>query len=132
MLTGTTTLGQMTQIPVMNNTSTGEHSQPVNPLTITSATLSATNPNGTLLLDTTQAKQGETATITVTATDPADHTTVTQTFVVTVGAYGGPASPTINFRPFANATTVTLPKTPPGQVQLNGQSGYPEHDPRAR
>ena len=49
--------------------------------------------------------QGETSTITVTATDPADHTTVTQSFVVTVGAYGGPTSPTINFRPFANATT---------------------------
>ena len=67
-----------------------------------------TNPNGTLLLDTTQAKQGETATITVTATEPADHTTVSQSFVVTVGAYGGPASPTINFRPFANATTATV------------------------
>jgi cyclophilin family peptidyl-prolyl cis-trans isomerase len=125
MLTGTTTLGQMTQIPVMNNTNTGEDSQPVNPLTITSATLSATNPNGVLLLDTTQAQQGETSTITVTATDPADHTTATQSFVVTVGAYGGPTNPTINFRPFANATVGNVPEDSSGQVQLNGQSGYP-------
>jgi cyclophilin family peptidyl-prolyl cis-trans isomerase len=125
MLTGTATLAQMTQIPVMNNTSTGENSQPVNPLTITSATLSATNPNGVLLLDTTQARQGETSTITVTATDPADHTTVAQTFVVTVGAYAGPTSPTINFRPFANATVGNVAEDSSGQVQLNGQSGYP-------
>ena len=125
LLTGTNTLGQMTQIPVMNNTSTGEHSQPVNPLTITSATLSATNPNGVLLLDTTQAHQGETSTITVTATDPADHTTVVQSFVVTVGAYGGPQNPTINFRPFANPSVGTVAEDASGQIQLNGQSGYP-------
>jgi hypothetical protein len=115
----------MTQIPVMNNTSTGEHSQPVNPLTITSATLSDTSPNGVVLLDTTQAHQGETATITVTATDPADHTTVSQSFVVTVAAYGGPQNPTINFRPFANPTVGNVAQDSSGQVQLNGQSGYP-------
>lgn len=125
MVTGTTTLGQMTQIPVMNNTSTGEHSQPVNPLTITSATLSDTNPNGVLLLDTTQAKQGERSTITVAAVDPADHSTVTQSFVVTVGAYAGPTNPTINFRPFANPTVGTVPQDSSGEVKLNGQSGYP-------
>ena len=126
LLTGTNTLGQITQVPVKPNTSTGEDSQPKNgPVTITSATLSATNPNGTLLLDTTQAQQGETSTITVTATDPADHTTVTQSFVVTVGAYAGPTNPTINFRPFANATVGNVPEDSSGQVKLNGQSGYP-------
>ena len=127
MLLGQTTLGQMTQIPVMNNTSTGEHSQPMNPLTITSATLTneGTNPNGTLLIDTTQATQGQTATITVTATEPFSGTTTSESFVVTVGAYGGPAAPTINFRPFANATTATVAQNSSGQVQLNGQSGYP-------
>ncbi len=123
MLTGTTTLGQMTQIPVMPNTVTGEDSQPQNPLTITSATLSTTNPNGTLLLDTTQAMEGQTATITVTAHEGSS--TTSESFVVTVGAYAGPASPTINFRPFANATTGAVAENTPGQVQLNGQSGYP-------
>ena len=127
LLTGVSTLGQMTQVPVMNNTVTGEHSQPVNPLTISSATLANTNPNGVVLLDTTQAKQGEKATITVTATDPADHSTVTQSFVVTVGKYGGPASPSINFRPFANATTASVPEDSSGPVQLNGKSGYPNN-----
>ncbi len=123
MLTGTNTLGQMTQIPVMDNTVTGEDSQPVNPLTITSATLSTTNPNGTLLLDTTQAMAGETSTITVTAHEGTS--TTSESFMVTVGAYGGPASPTINFRPFANPTTGTVAQNSSGQVQLNGQSGYP-------
>jgi cyclophilin family peptidyl-prolyl cis-trans isomerase len=123
MLTGQTTLGQMAAVPVTNN-SQGEHSQPILPVTITSTTLSNTSPNGTLLLDTTQAKAGETATITVTAHD-ADGTTATQSFVVTVGAYGGPANPTINFRPFANATIGSVPENTPGQVQLNGQSGFP-------
>ncbi len=127
MLLGQNTLGLITQIPVMNNTSTGEHSQPMAPLTITSATLTneGTNPNGTLLLDTTQARQGETSTITVTATEPATGTTTSESFVVTVGAYGGPASPTINFRPFANPSTGTVAQNSSGQVQLNGQSGYP-------
>jgi cyclophilin family peptidyl-prolyl cis-trans isomerase len=128
LLLGTATLGKMAAIPVMTNTVTGEDSQPVNPLTITSATLAAegTNPNGTLLLDTTQAKQGETSTITVTATEPSSHTSTSESFVVTVGAYGGPADPTINFRPFANATTATVAQNGSGQVQLNGQSGYPD------
>ena len=66
LLLGQATLGQMAAIP-LNPTSPG--TEPVNPLTITSTTLAAegTNPNGTLLLDTTQAMAGETSTITVTA-----------------------------------------------------------------
>jgi cyclophilin family peptidyl-prolyl cis-trans isomerase len=123
LLTGTTTLGLMTKIPVMTNTSTGEDSEPVNPLTITSATFSTVSPNGTLLLDTTQAMEGETSTITVTAHEGTS--TTSESFVVTVGAYAGPGSPTINFRPFANATTGTVAENSSGQVQLNGQSGYP-------
>jgi cyclophilin family peptidyl-prolyl cis-trans isomerase len=128
MLTGTNTLAQMTQIPVMDNTSTGEDSQPVNPLTITSATLSSTNPNGVLVIDTTQAMAGQTGTITVTATD-ADGTTASQSFTVTVGAYGGPATatnpPSINFRPFASPVTATAQGGVATQVQLAGTSGYP-------
>jgi cyclophilin family peptidyl-prolyl cis-trans isomerase len=131
LLTGTATLGKMAALPVMTNTSTGEDSQPVNPLTITSAALTSTNPNGVLLIDTTQAKQGETATIVVTATDPADHTTAKESFVVTVGPYGGPPTssnpnpPSINFRPFANPTTGAVSQNSSGQIQLAGQSGFP-------
>ena len=125
LLLGQSTLGKMAVIPLMTSS---PGTQPRNPLTITSATLAAegTNPNGTLLLDTTQAKQGETSTITVTATEPSSGTTTAESFVVTVGAYGGPADPTINFRPFANATTGTVAQNGSGQVQLNGQSGYPD------
>ncbi len=127
MVTGQATLGQMAAIPTMNNTGTGEtNTQPVNPLTITAATLSNTNPNGTLIIDTTQALAGQTATIVVTATDSVDHTTTSQSFTVTVGAYGGPASPTINFRPFANPTTANVPNNASQQIQLNGVSGYPD------
>ena len=61
-------------------------------------------PQWHLIIDTTQAYQNETSTITVTATDPANGTKTTQSFVVTVGAYGGPTQVdlTLNFRPFAN------------------------------
>jgi cyclophilin family peptidyl-prolyl cis-trans isomerase len=128
MVAGTNTLLQMTQIPVMDNTSTGEDSQPVNPLTITSATLSSTNPNGVLLIDTTQAMAGETSTITVTAHD-ADGTTATESFTVTVGAYGGPdtatSPPSINFRPFASPVTAAAQSGVPTQITLAGTSGYP-------
>jgi cyclophilin family peptidyl-prolyl cis-trans isomerase len=124
MLTGTNTLAQMTQVPVMTNSATGEDSQPKNPITITSATLSATNPNGVLVIDTTQAKQGQTATITVTAHD-ADGTTAAESFTVTVGAYGGPATPTINFRPFASAVSTPAQQGVGTQVQLAGTSGFP-------
>jgi len=128
LLTGVNTVNLMAAVPVMANTNpngTGEVSQPDNPITITSASLSSTNPNGTLIIDTTQAEPNETATITVTATDPANKTTATQSFVVTVGSYAGPTNPPINFRPFAAAATVqNVPTDTAQQVQLFGMSGY--------
>ena len=51
-----------------------------------------------------------------------------ESFVVTVGAYGGPAqTATINFRPFANPTTGTVAENTPGQVQLNGTERLPRY-----
>ncbi len=125
-----TTLGKLTQIPVTTNPNLGnEDSLPVNTPTFSSVTISSTNtdnyPSGTLLLDTTQAKAGETSTITVTATDPTNGTTATQTFTVTVGSYSGPTSPAINFRPFANPSTAATTESQPTTVTLNGASGYP-------
>ena len=73
----------MLTVPLMYNSTLGETTEPVNPLTISSATLSSTNPNGTLIIDTTQAVQDMTSTITVTATDTANGTQDTQTFGVT-------------------------------------------------
>ncbi len=121
-----TTLAKLTQIPVTTNPAlNGENSLPTfNPL-ITAASLSNTNPSGTLLLDTSQAKQGETSTITVTATDPTTGTSTTQSFQVTVGAYAGPSAPAINFRPFATAQSLTVSQSLPSKITVSGTSGYP-------
>jgi cyclophilin family peptidyl-prolyl cis-trans isomerase len=122
-----TTLGKLTQIPVTTNPNLGnEDSLPVNSPIFTSVSLSNTNPSGTVLLDTSQAKAGETSTITVTATDPTNGSTVTQTFTVTVGAYGGPTDPAINFKPFANPTTASTTQDQSTTVTLSGASGYPD------
>jgi cyclophilin family peptidyl-prolyl cis-trans isomerase len=132
LLTGVSTLAQMTLVPVVANTNpngNGEVSQPVAPLTISSATLTTTNPNGVAIIDASQAMSGQTATITVTATDSVDHTTMTQSFTVTVGAYAGPTTSNllgnINFKPFASAVTTSLNANTPTTVQLAGTSGYP-------
>ena len=101
-------------------------SQPVNPIMITSASLSQTNPNGVLLIDTTSATANQTATITVTATDPTDHTTATRSFTVTVGAYNGPKDPPINFVPLITPVSVSTNVNAPVKVQLGGTSGYPD------
>jgi cyclophilin family peptidyl-prolyl cis-trans isomerase len=136
LVTGLNTLALMTQVPVMANTNPNvpppaEISQPRAPLTISSATLTNTNPNGVAIIDATQAMKGQTATITVTATDSVDHTKTTQSFTVTVGAYGGPPTttyttpPAINFRPFSSAVNTSLNANTPTTVQLAGSNGYP-------
>lgn len=88
--------GQATQVEIDNvakqtSTTTGSPpSTPVTPVLITSATLSTVNPNGVVHVDTTGATQGETGTLTITATDPATNTTATQTASVTVGSATNP------------------------------------------
>src|SRR5262249_33540201 len=72
MISGQDTLARMTQVPVEPNNNLiingqPEDSLPVNPLIMSSVSLSNSNPNGVLIVDTTQARQGETGTITVTA-----------------------------------------------------------------
>jgi len=107
-------------------------SQPINPVTITSATLSQNNPNGVLLIDTTSASAGQTANITVTATDPEDGSHVTRTFKVTVTPYSGPTTPTppettlpINFIPAAIPQSISTDVNTPLSVTLTGQ-GSPD------
>lgn len=56
---------------------------PVSPILMSSVTLSKVNPDGVLHIDATAAGPGQTSNVTVTATDPATHTTATQTFTVT-------------------------------------------------
>ncbi|MDR3636428.1 MAG: peptidylprolyl isomerase [Isosphaeraceae bacterium] len=92
VVSGQNIVQDMSKVLVKANSNLGgEVSLPVSPITITSATLSATNPNGVLHIDTTSAVPGETSTITVTATDPSTNTTAKQTFTVTTVA--DPAAP---------------------------------------
>ncbi len=107
-------------------------SQPINPVTITHASLSPTNPNGVLLIDTTSAAVGATTNITVTATDPKDGSHVTRTFKVTVIPYSGPTTPTppettlpINFIPAAIPQSKSTAVNTPLSVTLTGQ-GSPD------
>jgi cyclophilin family peptidyl-prolyl cis-trans isomerase len=136
-----TTLAQLTQIPVMPNTTPGithpEDSQPKNNPIFTNVTITPSSQvspgaalyqSGTLLIDATHVKAGETATITVTAHDASSSTTptATESFTVTVGSYSGPTDPSINFVPFANPTTANVAQSQATTVTLNGASGYPD------
>jgi cyclophilin family peptidyl-prolyl cis-trans isomerase len=137
-----TVMAAMTAVPVTTNPASEEDSLPVNNIDITNVSLADqdTSPNGTLLIDTTQATVGETATITITATDSVDHTTTSESFLVTVGSYTGPTvfgnigtsgatNQTVNFKPFASPTTVTTPENAATTVQLQGVDG--SQDPSA-
>ena len=138
-VSGFNTLADLSNVTVHAN-STGEVSVPDNPVTIDAATLSSTNPNGVLMVDATSAHAGETAHVTVTATDPTDGTTATQTFNIYVPANTGAvrqigdvliASPVPGtFRQLKKTTNtidisqVPLPTIPPSgdqiQVVVNG------------
>jgi cyclophilin family peptidyl-prolyl cis-trans isomerase len=127
LLTGISTITKMAAVPVVVN---GQASQPVNPVTMSSATLASTNPNGTLLIDTTAARPGSTATITVTATDPSDDTKTSRSFVVTVGPYGGPTDAAqlggLNFKPYVNPITTSVTQNTAHAILLSAQSTYPD------
>ncbi len=130
MVSGQSTLAKIAQVPVQDNPLTGEDSEPVNPLTITSASLSNTNPDGVAIIDTTQAKPGETATITVTAHDASGGTTASRSFLVTVEGYDGPTSEpqvgNVNFKPYASPISAAAYMNTPVNVQLVGQNTYPD------
>ncbi len=126
LVSGQATLSQITQVPVHANSSGGEVSVPNNPVVMSSLSLSSTNPNGVALIDTTQAKPGDSATFQVTATDSVDHTTTTRSFTVTVGAYSGPTDPAIDFKPFASPVAATVAEGASTSVALAGQAGFPD------
>ncbi|MFO0892670.1 MAG: peptidylprolyl isomerase [Isosphaeraceae bacterium] len=128
LVSGLDTLAKLAQVTVKSNgASPPEISVPDSPVTITSASLSSQNPNGVLLIDATSATSaGQTANITVTATDPSDGTSVSRTFEVTTSAYNGPSNPSINFIPTANPVTVSRqPAAAPVPIQLSATSNYP-------
>ena len=124
LVAGQQTVNDLAKVAVTTGSS-GEKSQPITPVVINTVALSSANPNGVLHIDTTSARPGETATITVTATDPTDGSHLTMTFKVTVGAYNGPTNPPINFVPFAVPFTATTEEDQPKAITLAGYSGYP-------
>lgn len=127
LVSGQSTLTKLSQVAVTTppGNPSGEKSVPVNPVVINAVSLSDDNPNGVLHIDTTGVKAGETATITVTATDPSDNSTASQSFTVTTTAYNGPSNPVINFVPFASAVSSSTTSGQPLTVQLSGTSGFP-------
>jgi cyclophilin family peptidyl-prolyl cis-trans isomerase len=130
LVSGLSTLSKMAKVAVQPNPATSEDSEPANPLTITSASLSTTSPDGVAIIDTTQAKPGETATVTVTAHDSTNGTTTSQSFPVTVAPYEGPVTEAevgnVNFKPYANPVAATAYLNTPVNAQLSGQSTYPD------
>ena len=103
LLSGQATLTQMTQIPRQYNPDLNDEIPCRSiPLTMSSLSLSSTNPTASRSIDTTQALPGDSATFQVTATDPTDGSTLTRSFIVTAGTYAGPTDPAIDFKPFAD------------------------------
>ena len=94
LVAGQATLAQMTQVAKGSDGTT-----PVNPILFTSTTLSGTNPDGVIHVDTTGATAGQTSKVTVTATD-ASGATSAQTFNVNVAANTDSAGAPIIQRPF--------------------------------
>lgn len=137
-VSGLDTLADLSKVTVHSNGATPpEVSVPDNPVTITGTTISDTNPNGVLLIDTTSATPGQQAHIKVTATDPTDNSTVVRTFTVFTPADTGAvrqidnvliATPKPQPRHFRGLNTIQViqaeaPTIPPSQniqVIVNG------------
>ena len=118
VVSGQDIVNQMSKVAVTTN-NPNNTTQPVNPIVMNTVTTSATNPNGVVHIDTTQAQAGETSTITVTATDPATSTTASQSFVVTVGAQNSTVLP-LNLKPIAFPATQAYTVNTPVTIQLSG------------
>jgi len=119
---------QLTKVATTTNPSLGEKSQPVSPVLITSASLSPTNPNGVIHIDATGASPGETANVTVVATETATKTTTSRTFQVSVLRNTTPAPPaTFTFAPLSTPVSVQTAKVTPVSVQLNATSNNPNN-----
>jgi cyclophilin family peptidyl-prolyl cis-trans isomerase len=78
LVSGQAVLSELTRVPVDSN------SKPLSPVTMTSVTLSNTNPNGVLHIDATQSPAGQVAHVTVTAHETSTGAMTSKTFEVDV------------------------------------------------
>jgi cyclophilin family peptidyl-prolyl cis-trans isomerase len=128
LVSGFDTLAKINAVPTTTNGS-GEKSLPQGAITITSASLSTTSPDGVVHIDATGATAGETSNVVVTAFDPSTNTTTSQSFTVTVGPTNPNPGPTQ--KPFLNVypdinTPIQTSAGQPAVFQVQGISpGFP-------
>ncbi|MFM1800819.1 MAG: hypothetical protein RJA81_171, partial [Planctomycetota bacterium] len=117
---GTALVDEMTTIALNGTT-------PVNEIVINSATLTSTNNNGVLLVDATAAGVGESAVISVTATDPNDSSIVTKSFTVdtiTSPVVNRPFLAPVNLQPSYKTDTTASFVLQPGNPQAGSTYTY--------
>jgi cyclophilin family peptidyl-prolyl cis-trans isomerase len=119
VVSGSGVVDQMTKVSLKDDGS-GNVTKPVSDITIKSAAITDTNPNGVIHIDTTQARAGETSLITVVATDPSTNTTQTQSFQVTVAPNGTATSLPLDLKPIAFSATQLYTANTPVTIQLAG------------
>ena len=101
LVSGQDVLNEMTKVTTNSTT-------PVTPILISTATLSPVNPNGVIHVDTTQAVAGQTANLTVTATDPTNNTTTSSVIKVNVTADDSTYNARAVLLPMSTTQTVGL------------------------
>jgi cyclophilin family peptidyl-prolyl cis-trans isomerase len=115
LVSGFNILTDMTKVATTLSPVDNAQSLPKSPITITTATLSNTNPNGVIHINAKGATQPAVTNVTVTATDPVTHTTASRTFQVSVVPNNDPMGNPINQRafvaPVANTNPMILPNT---------------------
>jgi cyclophilin family peptidyl-prolyl cis-trans isomerase len=119
IVSGQQILSQITRVAIGGSDGT----TPLSPVTITTATLSNTNPNGVLHVSAVQSSADQQSTVTVTATDLVDHSTTSRTFQVTVTPDTVNGAPNIP-RPFIqqpipNQVVGVVPNSNPIQGQTS-------------
>ncbi len=124
LVAGANILAEMTQVtgtPIQQNgQNAGLGNQPTSPITITSSTLSTTNPNGVIHINAASATANTLTDVTVTATDTVNNTQTSQTFpVITIPSATGnePTSTAPMLTPVT--TPVATPAGTPVSFQLS-------------
>jgi cyclophilin family peptidyl-prolyl cis-trans isomerase len=127
LVSGQDVLNEITHVATQAGSTT-----PASPVIITKATLSDTNPDGVVHVDTTKANQGDSSVITVTATDPATNTTTQKSFTVNVGPTNAtaPSDPNSNQRPFIQTypTSLTVGQGQKTVFQIGAVTAQPKTD----